>query len=118
MKDGLIKYDLAHPGDWSEVILKGIQIGLANPLFKNPDANSNDPAGLDLVSMPANATPMTEYRYVPSSAYLAAQDQWIVAEILRIGDTPSPIAWLGAARSPQTQNPASCCDSSPGSGPC
>ena len=49
-KEGLIKYDLSHPGDWSEVILKGIQIGLANPLFKKPAANSNDPTGLDLVS--------------------------------------------------------------------
>ena len=27
-KEGLIKYDLSHPGDWSEVILKGIQIGV------------------------------------------------------------------------------------------
>ena len=27
-KDGLIKYDLSRPGDWSEVILKGIQIGV------------------------------------------------------------------------------------------
>jgi hypothetical protein len=76
-KDGLIKYDLSHPGDWSEVILKGIQIGLANPLFKNPDANSNDPTGLDLVSMPDDATPVTEYRYATGpSRYLAAQDLW------------------------------------------
>ena len=77
-KEGLIKYDLSHPGEWSEVILKGIQIGLANPLFKNPDANSNDPTGLDLVRMPTDATPATEYRYATDrSRYLAAQDQWI-----------------------------------------
>ena len=75
-KDNLIKHDLSHPSDWSEVILKGIQIGPANPLFKKPNANSNDPTGLDLVSMSADATPMTEYRYVSSSAYLAARDQW------------------------------------------
>jgi hypothetical protein len=75
-KEGLIRYDRSHPGDWSEVILKGIQIGLANPLFKNPDANSNDPTGLDLVSMPTDATPMTEYRYLASSTYQAAQDEW------------------------------------------
>ena len=49
-RTGLIKYDLSHPGDWSEVILKGIQIGLANPMFKSPNANSNDASGLDLVS--------------------------------------------------------------------
>jgi hypothetical protein len=76
-KIGLIKYDLSHPGEWSEVILKGIQIGLANPLFKNPDANSNDPTGLDLVTLPTDATPTTEYRYATDpSRYLAAQDQW------------------------------------------
>ena len=56
-KEGLIKYDLSNPGDWSEVILKGIQIGLANPMFKSPDANSNDAFGLDLVPMPIDETP-------------------------------------------------------------
>ena len=77
-KAGLIKYDLSHPGEWSEIILKGIQIGLANPLFKNPDANSNDPTGLDLVRIPTDAIPATEYRYATDrSRYLAAQDQWI-----------------------------------------
>jgi hypothetical protein len=76
-KTGLIKYDLSRPGEWSEVILKGIQIGLANPLYKNPDANSNDPTGLDLVTLPTDATPATEYRYAADpSRYLAAQDQW------------------------------------------
>jgi len=77
-KEGLIKYNLSHPGDWSEVVLKGIQIGLANPMFKSPNANSNDAFGLDLVSMPADATPETEYqRAVDVSRYEATQDQWI-----------------------------------------
>jgi hypothetical protein len=77
-KDGLIKYDLSNPGDWSEVILKGIQIGLANPMFKSPDANSNDAFGLDLVSLPIDATPKTEYRRATDvSGYEAAQDQWV-----------------------------------------
>jgi hypothetical protein len=76
--EGLIKYDLSHPGDWSKVILKGIQIGLANPMFKSPNANSNDAFGLDLVSMPVDATPETEYRRATDiSRYEAAQDQWI-----------------------------------------
>jgi hypothetical protein len=77
-KDGLIKYDLSNPGDWSEVVLKGIQIGLANPMFKPPDANSNDAFGLDLVTMPIDATPKTEYRRATDvSEYEAAQDQWV-----------------------------------------
>ena len=96
-KDGLIEYDLSRPGDWSEVILKGMQIGLANPLFKNPDANSNDPTGLDLVSMPTDATPATEYRYATDrSRYLAAQDQWTdYRDSFRSADTPEfyRLAW-------------------------
>ena len=77
-KAGLIKYDLSHPGDWSEVVLKGIQIGLANPMFKSPNANSNDAFGLDLVSMSTDATPETEYRRaVDLSRYEATQDQWV-----------------------------------------
>jgi hypothetical protein len=77
-KNGLIRYDLSNTGDWAEVVLKGIQIGLANPMFKSPVANSNDAFGLDLVSMPSDATPETEYRReVSVSEYEAAQDQWI-----------------------------------------
>jgi hypothetical protein len=77
-KEGLIKYDLSDPGDWSEVVLKGIQIGLANPLFKPPNANSNDAFGLDLVSMRTDATPETDYRRATDvSRYRAVQDQWV-----------------------------------------
>jgi hypothetical protein len=77
-REGLIKYDLSHPGDWSQVVLKGIQIGLANPIFKSPAANSNDAFGLDLVSMPVNETAETEYRRATDvSRYEAAQDRWV-----------------------------------------
>ena len=77
-KEGLIKYDLSHPGDWSEIVLKGIQIGLANPMFKSPAANSNAAFGLDLVSMPIDATPETEYRRATDiSRYEASQDRWV-----------------------------------------
>ena len=77
-RSGLIKYDLSYPGDWSEVILKGIQIGLANPIFKSPDANSNDAIGLDLVTMPVDEMPETEYRRATDvSRYEAAQDRWV-----------------------------------------
>ena len=77
-KEGLIRHELSQPSDWSEVILKGLQIGLANPMFKSPTANSNDAFGLDLVSMPIDATPETEYRRATDvSRYEGAQDQWI-----------------------------------------
>jgi hypothetical protein len=77
-KDGLIRYDLSHPGNWSEVILKGIQIGLANPIFKSPTANSNDPVGLDLLAIGDDATPETEYRRACDlSRYQATQDHWV-----------------------------------------
>jgi hypothetical protein len=77
-KDGLIKYDLSNPGDWSEVILKGIQLGVATSMFKSPVAGSNDVLGWDLVTMPAEATPETEYRRATDLArYQANQDLWI-----------------------------------------
>ena len=76
-RDGLIKDDLSQPDDWSEVILKGIQIGLANPMFKSPAANSNDTFGLDLVSMPIDAVPETEFRRATGvSRYRSSQEQW------------------------------------------
>ena len=77
-KNGLIRYDLSRPGDWFEVVLKGIQIGLANPMFKSPNANSNDAFGIDLVSMSIDATPGTIYRSATDvSRYEAAQDRWV-----------------------------------------
>jgi hypothetical protein len=77
-KQGLIKRNLSRPSDWSEVILQGIQIGLANPMFKSPTANSNDTFGLDLISMSADAVPETEYRRATGSArYRESQDRWI-----------------------------------------
>jgi hypothetical protein len=75
---GLIKYDLSRPGDWHEVILKGIQISVANPMFKSPVAGSNDVLGWDLATMPADAIPETEYRRATDlPRYQAAQDLWM-----------------------------------------
>jgi hypothetical protein len=77
-KNGLIRYDLSRPGDWFEVVLKGIQIGLANPMFKSPSANSNDAFGIDLVSMAIDVVSETVYRSATDkSRYEAAQDRWI-----------------------------------------
>jgi hypothetical protein len=77
-KDGLIRKELTKSGDWRQVILQGIQIGLANPMFKSPAANSNDTFGLDLVAMPIDATPESEYQRASDiSQYEAAQEHWI-----------------------------------------
>ena len=47
-------------------------------MFKSPVAGSNDVLGWDLVTMPADATPETEYRRATDLArYQASQDQWI-----------------------------------------
>ncbi|WP_224275690.1 hypothetical protein [Streptomyces sp. LS1784] len=67
------------PDRWRHVILKGTQLGPATAVFKRHDANSNDPFGLDLVTLPDDFVPDTAYVRVKknSEAYLAAQDRWI-----------------------------------------
>ncbi|WP_211257308.1 hypothetical protein [Actinoalloteichus caeruleus] len=67
------------PDSWRRVILKGIQLGVANPLFKRHDANSNDPSGVDLVNLPPDFVPDTEYVRVEGMTreYLAAQGRWV-----------------------------------------
>ena len=86
-KDRLIEYNRVdratgaehQPAGWEEVILKGIQLGTATPVFKPHDANSNDPYGLDLVDLPPDFVPGTAYVTVAGrdDAYRAAQDRWI-----------------------------------------
>lgn len=67
------------PHRWSEVILKGTQLGLATPIFKRHDANTNDPYGVNLVSLPSDYVPDTAYIAVPerAEAYRQAHDLWI-----------------------------------------
>jgi hypothetical protein len=67
------------PDRWRRVVLKGTQISVANPVFKRYDANSNDPYGVDLVDLPEDFVPSTEYVRVPGRTleYLADQDRWI-----------------------------------------
>ncbi|MEU7605917.1 hypothetical protein AB0B44_34185, partial [Streptomyces sp. NPDC041003] len=86
-KDNLIDYnrpDLTtgkeqHPDRWRHVILKGTQLSVATPVFKSHNASSNDPYGADLVALPSDFVPGTEYVRAKgrSQAYLVAQDRWI-----------------------------------------
>ncbi|MFJ4818029.1 hypothetical protein [Streptomyces sp. NPDC088801] len=85
--DGLIDYNrpdsstgLAYqPDRWRHVILKGTQLSVATPVFKRHDANSNDPYGADLVALPADFVPDTEYVRAKGMVqpFLAEQDRWI-----------------------------------------
>ncbi|WP_438388725.1 hypothetical protein [Actinopolyspora saharensis] len=73
---------LVHPSSWSEVVLKGPQLGVANPLFKQPHRGSSV-LGLDLTRIDADTVPDTEYvRAVSEKQFTAAQDQWIDYAVL------------------------------------
>ncbi|MGV9279380.1 hypothetical protein [Streptomyces sp. NPDC003730] len=84
-KDGLIDYNLPR-GDgsvlrsakWDDVILKGPQIGLANPLFKQPSQGAGEVLGLNHLVIPDDAVPETEYvRVTTPEKYAERQDQWL-----------------------------------------
>ncbi|WP_319462648.1 class I SAM-dependent DNA methyltransferase [Micromonospora sp. RTP1Z1] len=86
------------PDSWSNIILKGTQLGLATPVFKRHDANSNDPYGVDLVSLPPDFIPDTAYVAVRgrTEEYRRAQIRWTdYAELARLR---SDDAALGDAR--------------------
>lgn len=120
-KDNLIDYNRPdpvtgrefEPDRWRHVILKGTQLSVATPVFKRYDANSNDPYGADLVALPADFVPDTEYvrAHGRSSAYLAEQERWIdhrALARLRASDTATGLARQQVAsdgRIPEEQVP-------------
>ncbi|CAL9359444.1 hypothetical protein SUDANB105_00633 [Streptomyces sp. enrichment culture] len=67
------------PDRWRHVILKGTQLSVATPIFKRHDANSNDAYGADLVALPDDFVPDTEYvrPHGRSHAYLMEQERWV-----------------------------------------
>jgi hypothetical protein len=72
--DGQVDY---HAKAWSEVILKGPQIGVANPLFKQPSQGSGEVRGLDPKAIADDEVPEAEYRRVaPRDIFLYEQDKW------------------------------------------
>lgn len=77
-ESGLIDYNYCSPGQWNEVILKGPQLGVATPFFKEPNAGSNDVLGMNLTRMSDDAVPSTGYRRVPDrEVFAAAHDRWM-----------------------------------------
>ena len=66
------------PDDWSEVILKGPQIGVATPFFKQPPETGTNGRPLDLTTLPVDALPRSEYtRATDVETYRGAQDKWV-----------------------------------------
>ncbi|WP_367140894.1 MULTISPECIES: hypothetical protein [Streptomyces] len=62
---------------WNDVILKGPQIGVANPMFKQPSQGGGEVRGLDPQVIADDAVPESEYRRVaPRDVFLGEQDRW------------------------------------------
>jgi hypothetical protein len=84
-KEGLIDYNLPkedgsvfRPEKWNDVILKGPQLGLANPLFKQPSQGGGETLGLNHLVIPDDAVPETEYvRVATPEEYAEKQDLWL-----------------------------------------
>jgi hypothetical protein len=76
-KDGLIRWETWDPEAWSEVILKGPQIGVATPFFKQPPDTGTKGRPQDLTTLPIDALPRSEYsRATDLETYRNAQDKW------------------------------------------
>lgn len=66
-----------HTKAWNDVILKGPQIGVANPMFKQPSQGSGEVRGLDPKALADDAVPESEYRRVaPHEVFLGEQARW------------------------------------------
>ncbi|MFF3214930.1 hypothetical protein ACFYYB_30360 [Streptomyces sp. NPDC002886] len=76
---------------WGDVILKGPQLGVANPFFKQPSQGSGEARGLNHLELASDAVPESEYRRVVSEAtYLDAQERWLDhTELKRLRDSES-----------------------------
>ncbi|MEU5996235.1 hypothetical protein ABZ837_00210 [Streptomyces sp. NPDC047197] len=70
-----------HAGSWSDVILKGPQIGVANPMFKQPGQGKGERRGLNPKTLADDAVPESEYRCAASrEVFLRGQDRWLESE--------------------------------------
>ncbi|GAB3283200.1 hypothetical protein [Kineosporia babensis] len=89
---GLIDYNApvasgraVRPTAWQEVILKGPQLGVANPMFKQPSQNVDGRPmnGLNLELLGADAVAETEYvRSADVATYRSAHDSWLDYQVL------------------------------------
>ncbi|MCX5529779.1 SAM-dependent methyltransferase [Streptomyces sp. NBC_00006] len=74
---GIKGQDDYHAEAWDDVILKGPQIGVANPMFKQPSQGGGEVRGLDPKALADDSVPESEYRRVaPREVFLDEQDRW------------------------------------------
>ncbi|MFF3735842.1 hypothetical protein [Streptomyces sp. NPDC002566] len=84
-KEGFIDYNLPmedgsvfRPKQWDDVILKGPQLGLANPLFKQPSQGGGEVLGLNHLVIPDDVVPETGYlRVATPERYAEKLDRWL-----------------------------------------
>jgi hypothetical protein len=77
-RTGLIRWETWDPTNWSEAILKGPQIGVATPFFKQPPNTGTKGRPQDLAALPTDALPRAEYvRAADLVTYEAAKDLWM-----------------------------------------
>jgi hypothetical protein len=77
-KSGFIVWRLHDPNSWSEIILKGPQIGVATPFYKQPPETGTKGRPQDLTALPSDALPRSEYaRSIEMDTYIREQDRWI-----------------------------------------
>jgi len=95
--------------------LEGPQIGVATPIFKRHDANTNDPNGFDLVNLSTDFVPDTAFVRVRGreAEFRQALDKWInydlpeaslMCQKMRGCHIPTSIGWPGAARLHMTRS--------------
>ncbi|MFD7589817.1 hypothetical protein ACFV84_30780 [Kitasatospora sp. NPDC059811] len=66
-----------HAASWDDVILKGVQIDVANPMYKQPSQGKGERRGLDPMTIADGEVPESEYRRVATPrVFLTAQDNW------------------------------------------
>ena len=74
--DGTIKRALSQPSTWSEVILRGPNLGVATPFFKQPPKTGSHDPQIDLTTVPTDFVPATDYTMACSKeSFLQAQDR-------------------------------------------
>ncbi|MER5418207.1 Eco57I restriction-modification methylase domain-containing protein [Streptosporangium roseum] len=92
--DGLIRWDLSDPLEWSDVIMKGAQFGVATPFFKQPPNTGNKGRPQDLTVLSDYELPRSEYgRASEEESYLQAQDQWVDhSRLAELSASPSEVS--------------------------
>ncbi|APU22557.1 hypothetical protein [Actinoalloteichus sp. GBA129-24] len=79
-KRGVIETWVGQPESWSDVILKGPQLGVATPFFKQPPNTGTGARPQDLTVLPTDAVPGTSYRTARPAD--AEWDRWVDHRIL------------------------------------